>query len=402
MSVDDELRVAIYCQDGLGLGHLRRNITIAGQLLRKLPNSAVLLFADSPVAPFFPLPDGMDHVKLPSLCKVDVGRWEPTRLRTATSSLRNLRSVLLLNGLYTYRPHLLLVDHMPGGALGELLDALKRLKKVSPDCAVVLGLRDILDAPEVTRDAWRREGAYDTIAHFYRKILIYGTRELFDTGAVYGLPRPPEGIEYCGYIAADPAVPPPAALSSPSSTGRRLVFVSAGGGADGFTLMHCYLMALRHLGSRVDFDSLLSVGINAPEGTRLALAAAAEGLPVQLVNHVPDGPATLAAADLAVCMAGYNTVAEVLRQGKKALLVPRRGPSAEQTTRARLLAARGLVDVIYPEHLSPESMGERLVEHLWGAHSKSCHVPLNMQGAERAAACLAHMLAGRAAFQAHA
>jgi len=402
MGIEDEPRVAIYCQDSLGLGHLRRNITIAGDLLRKLPSSAVLLFADSPVAPFFPLPDGMDYVKLPSLCKVDVGRWEPTRLRAATSLLRNLRRELLLNGLHTYRPDLLLVDHMPAGALGELLDALTQLKEANPGCAVVLGLRDILDAPEVTRGAWWREGAYDAIERFYRKILIYGMREVFDTGAAYGLPQPPEGIEYCGYVVADPAVPPPAAPSRPGSTSRRFVFVSAGGGGDGFTLMHCYLMALRYLADRVDFDSLLSVGINAPECTRRALAAAAEGLPVQLVNHVPDGPALLAAADLAVCMAGYNTVAEVLRQGKKALLVPRRGPSAEQRTRARLLAARGLVDVIYPEQLSPEFLGERLVEDLRGADSKLRHVPLNMHGAERAATCLALMLAQRAACQAHA
>src|SRR5437867_4067826 len=265
MHFEDELRVAIYCQDSLGLGHLRRSITIADHLMRHLPNSAVLLFADSPVAPFFRLPDGMDHVKLPSLRKVDAGRWEPTQLRVSTSMLKRLRSGLLVNGLQTYRPHLLLVDHMPVGALGELRDALTQLKEGNPDCAVVLGLRDILDAPEVTRRVWSQEGAYDAIEHFYRKILIYGMREVFDTGTAYELPQPPEGIEYCGYVVADPAVPPPAAPSRPGSTSRRFVFVSAGGGGDGFTLMHCYLMALRYLADRVDFDSLLSVGINAPE-----------------------------------------------------------------------------------------------------------------------------------------
>src|SRR5262249_46335452 len=206
---EDELRVAIYCQDSLGLGHLRRSITIADHLLRHLPNSTVLLFADSPVAPFFRLPDGMDHVKLPSLRKLDAGRWESTRLRASTSMLKKLRSGLLVNGLHAFRPHLLLVDHMPVGALGELRDALGQLKESNPDCAVVLGLRDILDAPEVTRRAWAEEGAYDAIEHFYRKILIYGMREVFDTGAAYRLPKPPEGIEYCGYVAADLPAPAP-------------------------------------------------------------------------------------------------------------------------------------------------------------------------------------------------
>jgi hypothetical protein len=74
------LRIALYSQDSLGLGHLRRTTHIGRRLLEAAPDSAVLLFADSPVAPFFELPDGMDCVKLPSILKVDAGRWRPTSL----------------------------------------------------------------------------------------------------------------------------------------------------------------------------------------------------------------------------------------------------------------------------------------------------------------------------------
>lgn len=49
-------RVSIYSQDSLGLGHLRRNIPIGGAFLKATKDSNVLLFADSPVAPFFTLP----------------------------------------------------------------------------------------------------------------------------------------------------------------------------------------------------------------------------------------------------------------------------------------------------------------------------------------------------------
>jgi hypothetical protein len=41
----------------------------------------------------------------------------------------------------------------------------------------------------------------------------------------------------------------------------------------------------------------------------------------------------LAAADLAVCRAGYNTVAELLMTGTPALVVPERHPSGEQERR---------------------------------------------------------------------
>ena len=141
-------RVSIYSQDSLGLGHLRRNILIGGALLKARKDSNLLLFADSPVAPFFKLPDRMDHIKLPSIRKVSAGCWEGTRLRIDERELIRLRAELLCDGLLNFRPDLLLVDHMPGGAQGELAPAIKALKQAHPKCWVVLGLRDILDATQ--------------------------------------------------------------------------------------------------------------------------------------------------------------------------------------------------------------------------------------------------------------
>ena len=165
-------RVAIYSQDSLGLGHLRRNIVIGETLLKARQDSNVLLFADSPVAPFFQVPERMDHIKLPSIRKVAAGSWEATRLSMDDRELIRLRADLLCNVLQNFRPDLLLVDHMPGGAQGELLPALKALKQTRPACAVVLGLRDILDAPDVTQRVWEVEGAYDALHRYYDRILL--------------------------------------------------------------------------------------------------------------------------------------------------------------------------------------------------------------------------------------
>ena len=89
--------MAIYSQDGLGLGHLRRNIQICKEFLKQTPEgkSQVLLIADSPVAPFFQLPEGVDHIKLPSIRKVSAGEWQP-RLRISTPEVRQLRANLCL------------------------------------------------------------------------------------------------------------------------------------------------------------------------------------------------------------------------------------------------------------------------------------------------------------------
>src|SRR5439155_22808958 len=93
-----------------------------------------------------------------------------------------------------------------------------------------------------------------------------------------------------------------------------------------------------------DFKKLIALGVNSQADESRELILEAAGLPVQIVPYVTDSLHQIAGADLVVCMAGYNTLSEVLSLGKKALIVPRPGPSAEQTMRARLFAERGLID----------------------------------------------------------
>src|SRR5467141_1891876 len=378
-------RLSIYSQDSLGLGHLRRNTLIGGAFLKARADSDVLLFADSPVAPFFTLPERIDHVKLPSIRKVSAGCCEATRLRIDERELVRLRAKLLRNVLLNFRPDLLLVDHMPGGAQGELLPALKALKRVYPKCSVVLGLRDILDAPEVTQRVWESEGAYDALRRYYDRILIYGNKELFTTCSTYRLPEPLKGTHYCGYVVKqDPVTPLRDVRQTLRLPKGRFVFVSAGGGGDGQLLMQTYARALHILGSRADFATLMAVGVNAPPDFARNLAAEARGLPIRILPFVDDSTSCIATADLVVCMAGYNTLSEVLYFKKKALVVPRSGPSAEQRTRAGLFAQRCLIDVLDPADLSPESLAERLVEDLGRKDYPVDGEALPMDGARQA------------------
>jgi predicted glycosyltransferase len=386
-------RVSIYSQDSLGLGHLRRNTLIGGALLESASNSPVLLFADSPVAPFFEVPERMDHIKLPSIRKVDAGCWEATRLQMDESELLRLRADLLRNALLNFRPDLVLVDHMPQGAQGELVPALQALKEAHPHSFVVLGLRDILDAQEVIQRVWENEGAYDALRRYYDRALIYGSSEIFPTHWTYGLPALPHGIFYCGYVVnrgpLKGAEEIRQALRLPK---RRHVFVSAGGGADGQSLMRTYVHALRLLSPRLDFATLMAVGANAPPEMRRELEAEARGLPVRIVPYVEDSLSHMNAADLVVCMAGYNTLSEVLYLKKKALVVPRHGPSAEQRMRAGLFAKRRLIDALDPADLRPETLAQRLAEDLERSDYPAGSDGIPMDGAQRAADRLLELL----------
>lgn len=358
--------VAMYSPENIGLGHLRRSILVAHELLAREPDCNILLFANSAVAPFFKTPQRMDHVKLPTARKLAAGDWGSARLQIGKTQLRAMRSDLLRSALLQFRPDLFLVDHMPAGVLGELLPALQALKHEQPNCCTVLGLRDILDAPAMTARAWEREGAREALRRYYDRILVYGSEDVFPTSHAYDIPVPPTGLHYCGYLVDESARKPAHEVraSLGLSEQQRFVFVSAGGGNDGEQIMRTYVAAIRRLGPRADFTTLIAVGANAPEQLKVELETAAAGLPIRVVPFVDGSPSYIAAADLVVCMAGYNTIAEVLHLRKKALVVPRRGPSAEQRMRATLLADRRLIDVIDPDELTPERLAERLLADL--------------------------------------
>ncbi len=65
-----------------------------------------------------------------------------------------------------------------------------------------------------------------------------------------------------------------------------------------------------------------------------------------------------------VIMGGYNSVCEALSFEKPALIVPRVKPRQEQLIRAQALRAKGLVDVLHPDQLSPAALTRWLAKEV--------------------------------------
>jgi predicted glycosyltransferase len=343
-------RLMVYSQDGLGLGHLRRTSAIAGAVSAAVPGLAVLLVADSPAVGFFGAVRDLDHLKLPSITKVRPGDWRPVSLPVGFGDVQALRRELLRTAVLGFRPDLLLVDHMPHGAMGELVPALETLRAAGGRTRVVLGLRDILDAPRVVRRRWQAEGAMDALERHYDRVLVYGRREVFDVAERYGFPAAVTArLHYTGYLCASSST----ALSSSrrGRDGRAQIVAMVGGGADGYELLRTVLEALPAVDAVRPCTATLLTGPFMPRASRQDLERRARGLPARVRGSVRDLPPLVAAADVAVAMAGYNSSVEVLATGTPAVLVPRAGPSAEQRTRARLFAERGWVRTVEPERL---------------------------------------------------
>ena len=125
------------------------------------------------------------------------------------------------------------------------------------------------------------------------------------------------------------------------------------------------------------------------------LSRRSEGLPVFLMESVNDSLSHIAAADLVISMAGYNTTVEILRMKKPAILIPRAGPSAEQRTRARLFAEKRWVDMIDPDEVTPDTLADRISCHLSHPIESEPEELPNLEGAASAAKLTLSALASK-------
>ena len=156
-------------------------------------------------------------------------------------------------------------------------------------------------------------------------------------------------IAYTGYVVArsDGSTAHPV---QDAAGGEGEVIVSAGGGAVGGRLLEAALAA-RPLTPLADFGWRLLAGANLPESEFRSLASRApSGVVVERFR--PDFRTLLRGARLSISQGGYNTLMEVLDAGVRAIVVPYAGGlESEQTLRADLFAAQGLVEVVREDRL---------------------------------------------------
>ncbi len=380
-------KILIYSQDGLGLGHLRRNVNICYRIKKRCPQASCLIIADSPVAPFFKLPPHCDFIKIPTLVKVDTGIWRSDRLRMNDRELLAIRSEIIRNVIMSFRPEVFLVDHMPHGALGELLEPLQTFKKICPSGKLALGLRDILGAPEIIRRQWRAEGAFEAIATFYDAVHIYGSAELFDAVNEYAFPKAllPK-THYCGYVCREEVFN--GAPVEAAQDGKKFVLITGGGGADASYFMDRFIDAVQRLNSDCALQAFIATGPFVHKEQCDLLTRKSKGLPIQVGRMAGDSIRYLRRADLVISMAGYNTISEIMLFRKNAIVIPRAGPSAEQTMRTRIMSARGLFSTIHPHDLTAENLAELIAHKLKNGSGMNEAMLPPLTGASQAASLM--------------
>ncbi|AVO39709.1 glycosyltransferase family protein [Pukyongiella litopenaei] len=330
----------LYSHDTFGLGHLRRSRALATAIVQADPDASALILTGSPVAGRFTFPERVDHVRLPGVTKRRDGSYASATMGMDIEDVTELRAGLIRSAAEQFDPDILIVDKEPTGFRGELLPALDDLA-TRGRARMVLGLRDVLDEPEVLATEWDRKGAVAATETYYHEIWVYGLRSIHDP--IAGLPLSAAArsrIHWTGYLRRE--------IGQPADPPRQpYILVTPGGGGDGQALVDLVLAAYERdptLAPR----AMLVYGPFLSGDERAAFQARVDRLNgrVTAVGFESQIETIYAGAAGVVCMGGYNTFCEVLSFDQRAVIVPRTRPRLEQYIRATSARAIGLVSML--------------------------------------------------------
>ncbi|WP_209509882.1 MULTISPECIES: hypothetical protein [unclassified Ruegeria] len=345
-------RILFYSHDTFGLGHLRRSRALAAAITQADPSASALILTGSPVAGRFTFPRRVDHVRLPGVTKRADGSYAARTIGMGIDEVTELRSGLIQTAVQQFDPDVLIVDKEPTGFRGELLPTLNYLER---NCGtkLVLGLRDVLDEPEVLAAEWARKEAVEATERFYHEIWVYGLKSIYDP--TQGLPLSPAAqsrIHWTGYLRRDLG-------PVGESPEQPYILITPGGGGDGKAMVNLVLSAYEkdpNLSPRavLVYGPFLSGELREDFEARVA---ALNGR-VTAVGFESQIETLFVGAEGVVCMGGYNTFCEVLSFDKRAVIVPRTTPRLEQWIRASRAEELGLVKMLdeHRDGLTPEAM----------------------------------------------
>ncbi len=376
-------RVMLWVQHLLGIGHQRRAAVIARQLCRR---GARVCY----VSGGYPLPS------------LDVGEAELIQLppaRTADATFDTLideqgepvspawqraRRDTLLKVFDDFRPDVLLTESYPFGRgllRFELEPLVERAHRRRPRPRLVSSVRDILQP----RSDKRNQAIAELVRSRYDLVLVHSDPRVVELSVSFPVAEAiRDQTRYTGYVTEDGLV----ASAAGEGSG---VLISGGGGVVAERLLQAALGA--HPLSRLNGEPWrVLAGPAVGDAAFERLRGLAHG-GARVERNRADFAALLADCRVSVSQGGYNTLMDVVSARARALIVPfSDAGQAEQPTRARLFAARGLVQVLPAEALEPSALAAA-IDRTADARRPPAGA-LDLDGAGRAAEWVLRLAAG--------
>lgn len=376
------MKVFFYCQHVLGMGHFFRALAIC-EALRD--HDVCLVTGGDPVAAT--LPSHVRRIGLPELMMdADFSGFHTPGSTESVDAVMASRREQLAAEFQREAPDLFLVELYPFGRKAFRFEIDPILSDVRsgrlPPCKVVCSLRDIL-VEKTDADKYERR-VVDTLNRWFDAVLVHSDPKLVSLSETFSrLSEITIPVRYTGFVGRRP--PPDARERVRARLGLAdpvpLILASAGGGNVGGPLMDAVLRAFRELnrgflqmftGPFLDRDAFDALKQAAPDRCRVE-------------RFTDDFLSYLAAADVSVSMAGYNTCMNLMAARVPALVWPF-GQNREQRFRAERLARFGGVRILEDSDLAPDRLASLMARCVTDGVRPA--PDLKMDGAEKTAVIL--------------
>lgn len=353
-------RVLLYVQHLLGIGHLKRAAVIA-RAMAAGGLEVTLVSGGMPLSGIATC--GLAFVQLSPAVAADstFKILLDAHGKPIDEDWKRNRRERLIDVWRRADPHALVVELFPFGRRQmrfELVPLLEEARAAQHRPVIVTSVRDILGGGQ--ENPSRQVEMLALFERYFDKLLVHGDRNVIPFGQTFMHAEClADRLHYTGYVVDENAVR--RSDAGAEGAGKDEVLVSAGGGAVGYRLLECAILA-RPLSALRDRRWRILVGVNADRSEFPRLAGLAARLGDGRVSVEPareDFRVLLANCAVSVSQGGYNTLMEILQARAKAVVVPfAQASETEQTTRSGILAGRGLIEKLDDAALNPANLAD--------------------------------------------
>ena len=353
------MKIVVYCQHVLGVGHLHRAI----ELCRVFRDHKVILVTGGPPVEV-DLPGHVVQFQLPGL-KMDAnfGGLSTVDGELDLEGVKQKRQEKLHCLFLEERPDCLITELYPFGrkAFRFELDPLLETIKGAPDhpCGIFSSVRDIL--VEKDNAAKHEARVVKLLNRYFDGVFIHADPQLVRFEETFGrFSEIDIPMVYTGYIAPQP--PPGARRYLRRKLGLAgdsvLIVASAGGGQVGMELLQATVRAVNLVTEQIPLTLVVFTGpFMAGEDRRRLEKLAGDRARIETFSN--EFLSYLAAADLSISMAGYNTTMNILATQVPAMVLPF-AQNREQHLRAERLAARQALTLLSPDDLARDRLAAKI------------------------------------------
>ncbi len=373
------MKVIIYCQHVLGLGHFFRTLEIA----RAMETFDVILVTGGGKVEVN-LPDHVRHIALPGLMmdKNFTGLYSVDPQKSV-EDVKLERQKQLLDLVKNENPDFLLIELYPFGRLAfrfELIPVLNFIKdNRRMNCKVVCSMRDIL--VERTDRLKYESRVVDALNNWFDAVLVHSDPQLIKLDSTFSrLDKIKIPLVYTGFVTPVPDKKKVKHFRKNLrlQNKKQLVVASAGGGNVGAPLLRAVVNAYHELSSKENLMLKVYTGPYMEKKDKQYLQSFSSSS-IRVTEFTSDFVSLLSAADLSVSMAGYNTCMNIVAANVPSLVWPF-GQNQEQRKRAREIVRFVPMTILEDQDLMLPRFS-RLMEKSLGRQNTNKHLTMNIHGA---------------------